>query len=114
MFLAGCATFGGPNDPIHQKTLMTEIISEPPGAKIEINDEYVGETPLTLHIQRVFSPDGLGGGSWSSITIKANPVLGGQYVQVKYISMDQPTPKKIYFNMDLGPVAPQLNVNVGK
>jgi len=111
---AGCATVGGPSDPIHQTTLMTEIISDPPGAKIEINDEYVGETPLTIHIKRIYASDGYGGGSWGIVQIKANPVLAGQYVQVKIIMVDQPTPKKMYFDMRLGPVAPQLNLNVNE
>jgi len=90
---------------------MTEIISDPPGAKIEINSEYVGDTPLSTHIVRKY--DGFLG-SWEGFWITANPTQAGQYVQRKFIVSGEPTPKRVYFNMDLGPVSPQVDVNVNQ
>lgn len=106
--LVGCATTGDVSDPIHSKDLMTEIVSDPPGAKIEINSEYVGEAPLTLHIQRLTNSIGW----WESFSITAIPTQPGQYVQRKFINIDQRTPQKVYFNMYLGPATPEVDVNV--
>ena len=37
--------------PQSSNITLTQIISDPPGAKIEINHEYVGETPLSIQIR---------------------------------------------------------------
>lgn len=94
---------------IHNSYIMTEIISDPPGAKIEINNQYVGETPVTIHIKRVFSYDW-----WGGFSIKAYPVFAGQYTQTKYIGMNESTPTKVYFNMNLGPATPEYNININQ
>jgi hypothetical protein len=108
--LCGCATLLPPYPEVHNDKLMTEIISDPPGAKIEINNQYVGDTPLTIHIQRQY----VGGfdDAWQSLTITANPIYQGQYVQTKLIWRNVPTPTKIYFNMSLIPVPQQQQINV--
>lgn len=100
LLMSGCASMNNafsPEPKIHSSELMTEIISDPPGAKIEINNQYVGETPLNVHIDRNYI-DVLG---WSTVSIIANPLENGQQVQQKFINFNMPTPTKIYFNMNL-------------
>jgi hypothetical protein len=90
-----------------------EIISGPPGAKIEINNEYVGETPVTKVWNGRYS-------EYDSYTVTAYPKQAGQYVQTKSIRFESSgelycqvtLPKKIYFDMNLGPTTPSFDVNV--
>jgi hypothetical protein len=106
LLFSGCETLydtpsttggtGIEGDIIHSSTIMTEIISDPPGAKIEINSQYVGETPLTTHITRV-NP----GYGWNMLTITAYPIYEGQEVQRKVVGINEPTPTKVYFDMNL-------------
>ncbi len=116
--LAGCATTRSiiPGQYCDQ---YAEIISDPPGAKIEINNQYHGETPITIHFTRqtyVDYSENLFQGEAkfvaSSFTIIANPILAGQFKQAKYIGPYDAIPNKIYFNMNLGPVTPSVDVNV--
>jgi len=100
--LIGCAT-------IHSKDIMTEIISDPPGVKIEINNQYVGETPLTLNINRTYDWFYFW---WDRIYINAIPTRPGQYVQTKYVSSKEPTPTKVYFNMYLTRPTPEYDINI--
>lgn len=60
-----------------------EIISDPPGAKIEWNNDYIGTTP----IRRVYN-----GVLVDTIVITANPIYPGQYVQTKTLSEYNPLP----------------------
>ena len=93
--IAGCAS-----TPI--KTASVEIISEPPGAKIEINNDYIGTTPCTAMI-----PANIKGEFTRDTTIQALPVRNGQRVQKKHFSggYDDGTndliPKRILFDMTL-------------
>lgn len=109
LFLSGCETLMGtqaaapsiqpePKSWIHNSQVITEIISEPPGARIEINSQYVGDTPLKIHIFRAFN--GLMNW-WDGFTITATPIYVGQRVQRKYVSSDEPTPTRVFFDMRL-------------
>ena len=101
-----------------------ETISDPPGAKIEINNQYMGETPLTVRLTRKTNYDwwnsSLVGGAAavqieaSPFTINAYPDQAGQFTQKKYIGPNDVIPNKIYFNMNLGPITPSVNVNVNQ
>ena len=71
-----------------------EIISEPSGAKIEWNNDYIGTTPL----KRILNGDN---STLSSVEIIAHPVYEGQRAQTKKISGWNPFPKTIYFDMNL-------------
>lgn len=75
-----------------------EIISDPPGAKIEWDNEYMGKAPLKTirHGHR--------GNASGPTIVKAYPVKTGQYTQVKILNARRPYPRKIYFNMYLRPV----------
>jgi hypothetical protein len=89
--LSGCATVTTANPA--GKTL---IESDPPGARIEINNQYVGNTPLRVNIPRLNTAlDTI------SVTIVATPIIPGQEVQTKYIGFDEPTPTHVFFDMNL-------------
>jgi hypothetical protein len=91
MALLGCSTLPSANPS--GKTL---IESDPPGARIEINSQYVGTTPLRVNIPRLDS-------NWStiSVTIIASPINPGQQVQTKYIASNESTPTHVFFDMNL-------------
>lgn len=81
-----------------------QIISDPPGARIEINGNYVGDAPLSVKIEgfsdRTFN---------KNTVIIANPIYAGQYVQQKSFigspslrDYNAKIPERILFIMDLG------------
>ena len=97
-----------------------EIVTVPAGARIEVNDNYVGDAPITVEIPQD------GGYFTRKTVIRALPTEGGDYVQAKYFSgsiadawhpetvgaeRDQ-IPSRIFFDMRLGPVTPSVDVNV--
>jgi PEGA domain len=102
------------------RTKKVEILSDPAGARIEVNDNYVGDAPITVEIpQRA-------GYFTQNTVIRALPTQGGDYVQAKYFSGSIPDawypetvgakrdqiPSRIFFDMRLGPVTPSVDVNV--
>ena len=92
MALSGCAT----TLPTANPSGRILIESDPPGARIEINNQYVGTTPLRVDIPRRDA-------QWDpiSVTIIANPIVPGQQVQTKYIGPNEPTPTHVFFDMNL-------------
>ena len=111
MALSGCAVNSQDLQGIAHET---EITSDPPGARIEINNEYLGTTPMKLVIPRRYQSEFLGlinGGTRitavAPLRIVAYPVSPGQYTQTKYVG-NEPTPWRIFFDMHLEP-APQRN-----
>ncbi len=106
VIVIGCGTTR--DNPANDPPL--EITSEPPGAKIEINGEYIGETPWSGTFRR-----GMNYGIWENVMIKAFPVSPGQHVQIKFIPATQHTmPSRVYFNMNLVPVTPSIDVNINQ
>jgi len=112
-FLCSCAT-----DRPHARTAQSvQIISSPPGARIEVNGNYVGDAPCTLQI-----PSFAEGRFREHTTIRAIPIRGGDYTQSKiffgYAAFDNPylisyrIPERIFFDMRLGPANPEIDVNV--
>jgi hypothetical protein len=93
-----------------------EVISEPVGARIEVNDDYVGDAPIALKIPQDAQDPGY---FTKNTVIRALPTQGGDYVQAKVfvgnisgVSYGDRIPSRIYFNMHLGPATPSVNVNV--
>ena len=92
-----------------------EILSEPPGARIEVNGNYIGDRPITTPLQ--CSSDGR---FLEHTTIRALPTIPGQYVQSKFFDggyqyshqLNNSVPSQVFFDMRLGPVSPDINVNV--
>jgi hypothetical protein len=122
-FSVGCETFGPytgyPTTP--SSTLVSfpvDIISEPSGAVIEINNNYVGKTPLTVELKgwettRTFA---------RSHTIVAHPVAPGGQTQTKIfsgwsepdVSYGDTIPTTIYFNMDLIRIPEKYEIDINK
>lgn len=100
--IAGCAT-----SPEKEHQGVTEIISDPPGARIEVNGNYLGDAPLTTQIRHHPSDKVVMG----MVTIRALPRAEGQYVQVKVFRGPQypfdphrdVVPERVFFNMKLKP-----------
>ncbi len=93
--------------PTKQEVL---IESDPPGARIEVNDEYKGTTPLTVSI--AVQPNG----SAEHFTrIVALPVPGQAQQSKSFMPSrfgEFPVPKRILFVMNLGTAKPAIDVNV--
>lgn len=70
---SGCAS----HTPELRQRQKVFIVSEPPGAQIEINGQYVGDCPTTVEIEA--SSDGR---FWKDTIIKAYPKDTG-YIQIK-------------------------------
>ena len=82
-----------------------QIMSDPVGARIEINGKYVGDAPLIVKIEgyedRTFNKN-------TSI-IAADPVYGDEFIQQKYYTgntyareLSDKIPEKISFKVDQG------------
>ena len=86
-----------------------QVLSDPPGARIEVNGDYIGDAPCTIEVygdkNRMCS---------RPVTIVAIPSEAGQYSQTKAVSADALVPHKILMAMNLGPVAPQVDVNINQ
>lgn len=91
------------------------MISEPPGARIEIDGDYVGDAPLEIQwdgwsINGLFTTDH---------EVKALPIYEGQYVQRKFFrgglvfrGSRDPVPKTILFDMNLVPVPRRYEIDI--
>jgi hypothetical protein len=105
--LTGCASEPpnverGPNGTI---AYFVQIESSEPGVKIEADNNYVGQTPLTLKI--FGDKDGTFHNFGSSeYIIRAIPVNTNQYMQTKvfrtggWFSQEDRIPTRIYFDMN--------------
>jgi hypothetical protein len=83
------------------------VTSEPAGARIEINDEYIGDAPLLIPHSYFHR-----GAKYITI-IKAYPRAEGQYRQMKSFELyEGHLPKRIYFDMHLRAVPEDFNLNV--
>jgi hypothetical protein len=81
-----------------------EVLTSTPGSKIEVNKEYIGDSPLTIVIygerDGVFHRD-------MDYMIRAYPVKPGQTLQWKFFTgieggpRAERIPKKIYFDLNL-------------
>jgi PEGA domain len=82
-----------------------QIVSQPPGAKIELNGHYAGDAPIRVDIE--VSPHGR---FWKDTVIKAYPA-GTGYIQIKAFngesrwSISDVIPDKIYFDTRTDPGA---------
>jgi len=108
LLFSGCASSSpgngdrGPGGTIAYKV---EVESSTPGVRIEVNDDYIGKTPLTLRIYG--DKDGTFHNFGSKdYVIRAFPVSTNQYAQTKvfrtggWFSEEDRIPKRIYFDME--------------
>ncbi|MBI4503531.1 MAG: PEGA domain-containing protein [Gemmatimonadetes bacterium] len=87
-FLFGCATAW------FLQFEEVNILSDPPGARIEMNDEYVGRTPLTIRYRR-----GGAGGQANQLIIRASARNPESCSETRVISRDERTPGVVYFEL---------------
>jgi len=98
---SGCASRS--NNPLPKQSV--QIVSQPPGARIEINGRYVGDAPTTAEIET--SPHGR---FWKDTIIKAYPKDTG-YIQIKAFngesrwSVSDQIPGRISFDTRIDPAA---------
>jgi hypothetical protein len=89
------------------------VISQPPGARIELNNGYMGETPLSIKVSC-----SLDGRFLETVIVRALPTMEGHYSQTKVFSggytmiRNDQVPATIFFDMRLGPSNPSIDVNV--
>jgi hypothetical protein len=106
----------------------TEILSDPVGARIIVNNEYVGVTPVKVDLWHLswsdqyahncaLHQDSLGASlcaekvAQSELTIKALPKAAG-CVQTTQIRYHDKVPSKMFFDTGLCPSNPSVDVNV--
>jgi len=98
---SGCAFHSNVSHPKQS----VQIVSEPNGAKIEVNGRYVGDAPTTVEIE--VSPHGR---FWRDTIIKAYPKDTG-YIQIKAFngesrwSISDLIPARISFDTRIDPAA---------
>jgi hypothetical protein len=81
----GCAT----------EPMITHIKSEPSAAKIEVNEDYVGTTPVDVTLPQTGKHHRLK----QHVTVRAIPVDPGQYAQEKQFFYNQWAPENVVFDM---------------
>jgi len=106
-FIAGCAS--GPPRAEHgpQGTVayMVQVESSEPGARIEVNSDFVGKTPMTLKIWGDKDGTFHNFGSQEYI-IRVYPVSTNQFVQTKafrtggWFSQEDKIPSRLYFDLN--------------
>jgi hypothetical protein len=94
LMCCGCAS----HTHVVRPRVKVQIVSQPAGAKIEVNGRYVGDAPLTVDIET--SNDGR---FWRDTVIKANPADTG-YTQIKAFNgksrwaISDMVPPRIFFD----------------
>jgi PEGA domain len=107
--LPGCATSDaqpekGPSGTIAH---MIEIESSDPGARVEVNRDFVGRTPITI---KVFADEDGTFHNFGSpqFVIQVFPVRTNQFVQTKifrtgrWFASEDRVPKRLYFDLNQG------------
>lgn len=107
LILAGCESIppGAERGPHHTMAYDVLVDATPPGARIEVNGQDVGMTPV--HIKIFGDPDGTfhDFGSYFYV-VKALPVATNQFAQTRLfrtghlLTPEDHIPNKIYFDMN--------------
>jgi hypothetical protein len=107
LVLVGCQSIppGAERGPHNTMAYDVPIDASAPGARIEVNGQDVGQTPV--HIKIFGDPDGTfhDFGSYYYV-VKAFPLTTNQYSQVKVfrtghmLTPEDPIPSRIYFDMN--------------
>lgn len=110
--------YESPYTPPKKCIYITKVISEPSGAKIELDGDYLGETPLEIEWEGWCEPERICGGLFTrDHTVIALPIHSGQYTQRKFFSgtpfrYRHKVPKTIFFNMRLGPIPTRYELEI--
>jgi|ERR1039458_2192747 hypothetical protein len=86
------------------ENVVTHINSEPPGARIEVNDNAVGNTPCDVTLPQQGGHHRL----QKTVYVNAYPADGaqGQFKQQQFLPSDQEAPANIIFIMAVPPPPP--------
>ncbi len=106
-FLTGCASAppGAERGPAGTIAYYVEVESSEPGARIEVNNDYVGKTPMTLKIWGDTDGTFHNFGSQEYI-VRCFPVSTNQFVQTKafrtggWFSQEDKIPTRLYFDLN--------------
>lgn len=89
-----------------------EVLTEPPGARIHINDVFVGYSPVKAPVRRMWRGDPRYPLVLDTVKIEALPVAAGQCVQTGIFGQNATkTPPQVSLNMAAcspAPAAPPL------
>ncbi|MFA7344912.1 MAG: PEGA domain-containing protein [Terrimicrobiaceae bacterium] len=99
-----------PTTPSENQIVEMEIESDPPGARIEFQNEDFGKTPCVVTVKE--GSEGRFGARFGVRVLRAIPSQAGQYVQSKYFCSGDSIPHKVFFNMYLAPSTPSIDLNV--
>lgn len=105
LLISSCATGPSTADP-NGRTL---IESDPPGAKIEIDSQYVGITPLRVNIS---ADKNIYGNLLQQVSVVAYPTSSGQQTQKKILFSGDFIPTHMFFDMNLVAVPNSSNLNL--
>jgi hypothetical protein len=122
VFLSACCfAMGG---PLPKQTSEIKITSDPVGARIEIDQGVMGNTPLTVVISREYNPKYIGNTPDSvdyyehMIIIQAFPTpeliktYGTLYMQGKMFMQSDKIPKHIHFDLTLRPTPQEIKQDI--
>lgn len=84
-----------------------EILSAPAGARIEVNGEYVGESPCTVEVV-----SDRHGKLAEKFHVTALPRQPGHSVQFKWFYSGDKVPARVFFDMSLSRYRPSIDVNI--
>ena len=87
--VVGCAT----------EPMVTHVISDPPGARIEVNESFVGQAPVDVTLPQVGPHHRLR----MHVTIRAIPVEPGKPEQAKEFYYNQWAPEHVLFDINRQP-----------
>lgn len=107
LFLAACASAppGAEHGPQGTIAYVVQLESSEPGARVEVNNDYVGKTPMTLKIWGDKDGTFHNFGSQEYI-IRCFPVNTNQFVQTKafrtggWFSQEDRIPSRLYFDLN--------------
>ena len=83
-----------------------EVVTNPAGAKIELDGKLLGVAPGKFYVIR--KPNRYGFLPRMTITAIPPEAVKGQYVQTKVFDGYTPTPERIYFDMSLPASLPRI------
>jgi hypothetical protein len=112
LFLTGCtspyAAQSVSPSPTPVPVLKTKVLvlSEPAGARIQVNQDYIGDAPIEVKVES--NALGYFTRPTSFIATPGNPSPGTTlYVQSKFFLPADPIPKRLFFDNRLVPLSPQ-------
>jgi len=106
-FVIACASAppGAEHGPQGTIAYLVQVESSEPGARVEVNNDYVGKTPMTLKIWGDKDGTFHNFGSQEYI-IRVFPVSTNQFVQTKafrtggWFSQEDKIPSRLYFDLN--------------